>query len=692
MSPSTFAELLTYHLLQTGISDSELARSIGVRRQTVFRWKEGLVERPRAREDVLRCAQKLRLTPAERDLLLLAAGFAPEALDVTTVQDLVPRAPAPDPIPAQSGLPDLVAVIPSSPTSSPAPVDEMVDERGEHTSAFTATAFVNQLGADLLHPDAVPAAELDSVDGVPSAPTTIPSPQPLDVATASASLSSASSAPASSVPAFSLASFLPAWLARKPAAPLGVGLLLGLLALLVGLGWLWRSVPSNPPGATPTPNAQVVKVTLNAPPLPVDYPQAAPGETLLVVAPFAKYTNEEGFNVAGRIEEALTKEIAAAALLSTTIVIWPVEVRTANQVRQLVSSAGAAIVIWGEYDSGRVRVNWTVGDQQTGLDKTEQVDFALTSSSELNSTINTRLPQEIRMLALTALGRLLRDQGDRPRATAAFQRALALNPEDDKTEALLNFYLGHLAEQARTLASFNRAIGYYTAAIKHNAQLVDAYYNRGTVYLNRSYLLAVADEAIGRDLDRALADLSQVLLVRPNFVDGRLNRGVAYYERNQPGDMASAAADFSQIIALQPTAARAYFHRGLVQIRLDNEPAWRDDFTKTLALQPDYYAALNGLCWGYALGQQPTQALPYCDEAVLLDPTGASRDSRGIVYAMLGQYPEAITEFTAYLAWVETLVPATRYARYRGPVVETWIAQLERGGNPFTPATLAALR
>lgn len=74
---STFAELLKQYTARTGISDSELARAIGVRRQTVFRWKEGLSERPRQRDDVLRCATKLRLAPAETDALLLAAGFAP---------------------------------------------------------------------------------------------------------------------------------------------------------------------------------------------------------------------------------------------------------------------------------------------------------------------------------------------------------------------------------------------------------------------------------------------------------------------------------------------------------------------------------------------------------------------------------------------------------------------------------------
>ena len=75
---ATFAELLTEYVVRSGISDTELARSVGVRRQTIFRWKEGIVGRPRHRDDVLRCAQRLHLSAHEQDALLLAAGFPPE--------------------------------------------------------------------------------------------------------------------------------------------------------------------------------------------------------------------------------------------------------------------------------------------------------------------------------------------------------------------------------------------------------------------------------------------------------------------------------------------------------------------------------------------------------------------------------------------------------------------------------------
>lgn len=87
----TFSELLTEYMRRTGVSDSEMARTLGVRRQTIFRWKEGLTERPRHRDDVLTCADKLRLTPMERDELLLAAGFSPDVPVVAP--ETIPAAP-----------------------------------------------------------------------------------------------------------------------------------------------------------------------------------------------------------------------------------------------------------------------------------------------------------------------------------------------------------------------------------------------------------------------------------------------------------------------------------------------------------------------------------------------------------------------------------------------------------------------
>ena len=91
----TFAELLTEYATRTGVSDAELARVLNVSRQTIFRWKEGWVGKPRYREDILRITDKLRLTPAERDELLLSAGFPPETPIVAASEILPTVQPTP---------------------------------------------------------------------------------------------------------------------------------------------------------------------------------------------------------------------------------------------------------------------------------------------------------------------------------------------------------------------------------------------------------------------------------------------------------------------------------------------------------------------------------------------------------------------------------------------------------------------
>jgi hypothetical protein len=70
----TFSELLTEYMIRSGISDSTLAWKIkGITRQTIFHWRSGHTKRPNCKQ-VAKCAEVLRLTPAERIAFLSSAG------------------------------------------------------------------------------------------------------------------------------------------------------------------------------------------------------------------------------------------------------------------------------------------------------------------------------------------------------------------------------------------------------------------------------------------------------------------------------------------------------------------------------------------------------------------------------------------------------------------------------------------
>ncbi len=594
---AAFSALLRQYIERAGISDAELARSIGVGRQTVFRWKEGLIERPRRREDVLACAAKLRLAPHERDGLLLAAGFPPEE-------------PAPLP-----GLPS-------------APGD----------SAATAPSGHDQ---DAAAPPVVPP------------PAQTPSPAPAR---------------------------------RRRARLFAWALLLAALVLAVLYAALERPTP--PPGS-PTPTAQ--RVELGAPPAATPaaapaLPTAAPGETLLLVAEFANYAPGQSYNVAGRIRETLQAEIAAAEIERAAVRLWPEPIYDELRAAAVISATNASLLIWGEYDSGRVRANTTLRDDQATWER------LLPSPDELSPAINADVPREVRALALLSLGRLYRAQGDLAGARSVLSQALEQPPSSPQAAASLRFYLATVlgaevdGPGAGTEADLEQAIALYSAVVEAQPTWTNARYNRGVAYLAR-YYLASADHS---DLDRAIADFDAALARRADFADAYLNRGIVYYERKGDGDLAAALADLDRAVELAPDSPRAYYNRALARQRAGRAD-WPADLEAALALQPDYAAAFNAYCWGHALSAQPADALPYCDRALELGDPGSVYDGRGIALARTGQTADAVAAFESYLLWLRALPPQA-YGHFRGPQVEEWIGELEAGRDPFAESVLAALR
>ena len=567
----TFAEQLSEYMTRTGVSDAELARTIGVRRQTIFRWKEGLVAHPRSAEEVLRCAAKLRLTPEERDHLLLAAGFPPEA---------------PPPLPPTELYPTRSAVTTPLP---PLPSDVAADADG----------------GTLIAPD----ADVRALEGAPPASTHRSSHR-----------------------------------ARAAALVLAAVIVLGLIA------WaFWRGQEGK-------------------------YPGARPGEMLVVVGQFANYTGGvQGYNVADRLQKALKRELDAARLTAVRAVIWPEVIPDEAAARAVSGRSGATLVIWGEYDSGRVVGRLTLPAVQTeGSER--QYEKLLASPDDLSTTINADLPEEVRYLVLLTLGQLNAEKGDYERARGVLLQALARPPADPAALASLQFLLGYVHQSSKP-PDLSAAIAAYTQALALQETLLAAHINRASAYLRR--------DAPG-DLEAAVADLTDVIAALPEDATAHVNRGAAYLRLKGPGDLERALGDLDQAVALAPEMVEAYYNRGLARIRRGDAAGWQADLQKAIDLEPDHAGAYAALCWGYALDRQPDSALPYCDRGVALAPAGPGRDSRGIVYAELGRFPEATREIEAYLRG--DVPEAERTER------QAWLASLAAGRDPFDGATLERLR
>jgi tetratricopeptide (TPR) repeat protein len=419
-------------------------------------------------------------------------------------------------------------------------------------------------------------------------------------------------------------------------------------------------------------------VTPSPTPLPV---MAAQNERLLLVAQFSNFATDANFNVAGRIQEALASQMEAAKLEDTRVAVWPETVEDNSAATQVLEAAGAALMIWGEYDSGRVRVRFTVAGGGAELDW----ERLLGAPTELSTTINLDVPRETQALALITLGRLYRNAGDMERARSAFAQALAQGPGDAKTVATLTFYLAAL-DAAATPPDLERAIEGYSKVIEMHPEWHNARYNRGLAYLTRYWMTAES-----ANLDRAIDDFTWTLGVQSRYAEAYVNRGVAYSARNGDDDIEAAIDDFSAAIQYNPQAYLAYYNRGLAYIRLDQQELWLADLGEALTIAPTYWAAHHALCWGYALDEMPEEALPHCDEAVSHDASGSTREARGLALAELGRLDEARKDLEQYVAWLDTQPAAWSELNSR-QVYEHLLEGLRAGENRVTPALLDQLR
>ena len=624
----TFAELLTAYMARTGIGDAELARRIGISRLTLVRWKLGVTSRPRHRNDVARCADLLRLTPEERDELLVAAGFSPED---------------------------------GSPADAPA----------------------------------------EPVPPEPQPPTL---PEPAETP-----------------------SSRKRWLHRRDLWPMAGAA--ALLVLLLGGLMAFRVLRSAP------------------------YPSAEGGESLIVMAPFVNYTGgQHGFNVHGRLREQIEREIAAAGLPNVRTAEWPDEIAAEEAAISAGLQSGAKIVIWGEYDSGRVVASFTMPLSRSEPHDQQVVDLA-TSPSELPATINVGLAQEVRYVALLTLGQLYLDQEAFHAARLVLLRAMAEPPSDPDTLASIRFRLGRAYQDGES-ADLDEAIVLFTQVLAVRPSSVDTYNSRALAYLDRGGAgdvdLAVADlttaaeidpkdaatylnravaymeRGSGRDVDHAIANLTKAMTLRAGYAPAYVNRAGAYVQRNGPGDLDRAFGDLERALQIEPDLAQAYltrgnaylvrggagnldlakqdferaielahdspsayYNRGLVHSALGDLDASVADLQRAHRLRPEDPSYNRTLCWQLGVSGKPALALPHCDAAVAAN-VGEARDARGLVYATMGRHADAIAEFEAFLEWVSASAKESCRRHYHTSR-SSWLRTLHEGGNPFDPTTLSRL-
>lgn len=407
-------------------------------------------------------------------------------------------------------------------------------------------------------------------------------------------------------------------------------------------------------------------VALNQP----RYPQATPGETLIVIAQFGNYTGgAQGYNVAGRLGEALERELEAAGLQDARVAAWPAPVTDERAAADALARSRASLLVWGEYDSGRVVARFL--QKEDPVPAARELSLLAASPSELPAVINAAVPGDMRYLALYSLAQVYLQGRNTAAARAALGQAGLNLPEDPGTRAAHHFLWGY-ANQISAPPDLDAAIQGYTDALALDDSLEAARNNRAVVYLKRQ---------APNDLQGAIDDLSRFMETIRDDPAAYNNRGSAYFLLRGADNARLALGDFNHAVALAPDDVTGYYNRGLALIRLDEGEGWRADLMR--AVDGGHDRAPVALCWGYSLSEEPESALDYCQQAEEQGDTG-SLENLAVALARIGQFSEAKTALEKFRATTSGAAKAAE--------IDGWLTALSAGKNPFDAETLRRLR
>ncbi len=179
-----------------------------------------------------------------------------------------------------------------------------------------------------------------------------------------------------------------------------------------------------------------------------------------------------------------------------------------------------------------------------------------------------------------------------------------------------------------------KAVEYFSEAIRIDPRFVLAYYNRG-----------IAWQALGSE-QRAIDDYTQALRLEPYLADAYGSRGTAY---ENLGQFERAIKDYSEAIRLAPKVAQNYANRASALGKLGRFPLAIRDYDKALQLEPRDDETLDAFAWLLATGADPAirdgkraveLARKACELTQWKEPSHI--DTLAAAYARAGDFASAV--------------------------------------------------
>jgi tetratricopeptide (TPR) repeat protein len=284
--------------------------------------------------------------------------------------------------------------------------------------------------------------------------------------------------------------------------------------------------------------------------------------------------------------------------------------------------------------------------------------------------VHVERPEDLWDGDLGALARIVEQQTSRVEALLDHELTAEAQAAATGTDAAAVERLFHQGLDCYLAADYQRAIAFFTAALRLNPDGAPLYAYRGDAYrLLCEYDLAIADYSQALDLNpatapvlvqraiahrlkgdppRCVADCDAAVALDPRQATAYSTRGEA---RLELGQLDEAVADFDTAVGLQPHNPTAYHGRGQAHLRRGALEEAVADFGRVLELNPHH--VLARLYRGDACRRKGDLAQAILDygEVLRLHPRNAiAHASRGQAYEQAGDFDRAVSDYSKALA------------------------------------------
>jgi len=216
------------------------------------------------------------------------------------------------------------------------------------------------------------------------------------------------------------------------------------------------------------------------------------------------------------------------------------------------------------------------------------------------------------------------EDGGSPAAIPAFEKALALSPEDVRGNT-------HLANALVRKGSLEEAIGHYQWALKTNPRYLEARTNLGA---------ALAQQG---KLEEAIPEYRKALEVDPKYPDAHADLGIALFRQ---GRVDEAITHLERAVEINPDFAEAHTNLGVALIQKGRPEEAIAHFEKALQADPQNAEAHTDLGVALLRKGRLEEAIPHLEKALAGNPNSAELNANlGAALAERGRLDEAIPRF-----------------------------------------------